>query len=246
MSNVLVTTDFGPLIVNSNDYGVGRQLMKTGSYCSSDINLMKQLIHFLIQQRGECLIYDVGSNIGTHSVALAKSSVLVSLRSFEAQRQIFYCLCGNIALNKLENVICHNNAVSDISGEQLQFRTPNYGSENNFGGLELRPPSAVSDNASMIFGGEEIVTTLSLDSFNEMPGFIKLDIEGMELSALYGAQRIVKEARPIMWIEILKSNMDDIQRFLVKFGYRGYILKDDLIAIPDCYNVKPNETRVIF
>ena len=68
----------------------------------------------------ECIVLDVGANIGTHTVAVAKKvtdrSVVVA---FEPQRLTYQVLCGNVALNALTNVLCQNVVVSDEPGSML-------------------------------------------------------------------------------------------------------------------------------
>jgi len=112
--NVLINSDYGSIIININDSHIGRQVSKLGYWAGGDIELIKQLIEFLLKKKESVMFYDVGANIGTHSLAIAKTfGAKVIVRSFEAQRQVFNMLCGTIALNGLSNVYCHNLAVSD-------------------------------------------------------------------------------------------------------------------------------------
>ena len=43
---------------------------------------------------------------------------------------------------------------------------------------------------------------------------LKIDVEGMEEEVLEGAIEIIKKNHPIMMIEIIKSNRDNIEKFL--------------------------------
>jgi len=62
-------------------------------------------------------IVDVGANNGNFAVEF---SHLVGdegkVHSFEPQRIIYYQLCGNVFMNGLDNVYCHNVAIGDRDG----------------------------------------------------------------------------------------------------------------------------------
>lgn len=84
---------------NLNDTFVGRSLELYGEFCEAEIELLAQVVG-----RGDCVL-DVGPNIGTHAVPLAR---MVSDRgrifAFEPQRLVFLNLCANLALKALRNV----------------------------------------------------------------------------------------------------------------------------------------------
>lgn len=66
------------------------------------------------------------------------------------------------------------------------------------------------------------------DYFGERPNFVKIDVEGAEIDVLKGAQRIMRELRPRMSIELHTTLID-------RFGYE---LKDFFDQIPtDVYDV---------
>ena len=77
---------------------------------------------------------------------------------------------------------------------------------------------------------------------------IKLDIEGHELPALFGAARIVKESRPYLIIEQPYSN--ETVNFITAFGYEcfdllGNRLKDDEHVFPNYFGI-PKEHSKLF
>ena len=244
--NVLIGSDYGQIIININDSGVGRNISRAGYHSISDINLIIQLIDFLLQKKEHVNFYDVGANIGTHSLAIGKKyGEKISVRAFEAQRQIFYMLCGTIALNGLANVNCHNLAVSHMNGDLIKIPLPNYNEINNFGGLELIKPVR-TDNHEMIQEGFDEVRTVTLDSFDENVDFIKMDIEGMEDKALAGSRLILEKSRPICFVEILKTDVSFLTKLFHELGYIGFQKDADLIAIPLEYQVQIGSLKRIF
>ena len=61
----------------------------------------------------------MGSNIGTHTVPLAKHiSNRGTLFSFEPQKIVFQMLCKNLEFNNLKNVETIQKAVSDKKYEK--------------------------------------------------------------------------------------------------------------------------------
>ena len=215
----IIESTYGQMLVNPNDQYIVPIIEKTGTYGLENITLIQSLVEFLINKHGDAIFYDVGANFGTHTLAVAsRFKDKVKVRAFEAQKQIFFNLCGSLALNGLTNVDCHNVAVTDGSIETLQFDLPDYDSVNNFGGLELVPAES-SDNQTMKKVGKETVSCVALDDYDERVDLIKMDIEGMELQALNGATKIFDQYRPICFLEVLKSDPTKIRTFFESRNY---------------------------
>ena len=244
--NALIGSDYGPIIINVNDSVIGKYISQTGYWAKDDIELIKQLLNFLLEKKDSVVFYDVGANIGTHSLALGKTyGEKIKIRAFEAQRQIYNMMCGTIALNGLNNIYCHNLAVSDEADQLIQVALPNYGDSNNFGGLEL-VTALRSDNQEMVKVNYELIKTATLDSFCENVDFIKMDIEGMEDRAFMGAGSIFEKNKPICFVEILKTDIDFLIRFFRDRGYFGFQKAADLIAIPSEYQIQINGLNRLF
>lgn len=114
--NTVISSDYGPIIINLNDNAIGRQISQYGYWATDDINIINTLVNVQLDKFGQIMFYDVGANIGTHSLAIAKTHPdTVAIRAFEAQRQVFNMLCGTMAINGLSNVHCHHNAISEKS-----------------------------------------------------------------------------------------------------------------------------------
>lgn len=244
--NALINSDYGSIIVNINDSVIGKHISQLGYWAKDDIELIKKLIDFLLEKKESVTFYDVGANIGTHALAIGKTyGSKVKVRAFEAQRQIFNMLCGTVALNGLANVYCHNLAVSDVIGDNIKISLPKYTETNNFGGLELIQPLR-SDNQATVKNDFEEIATTTLDSFNEVVDFIKMDIEGMEDKAFIGAKLILKKHKPICFIEILKTDVDFLINLFKENGYLGFQKNADVIVIPIEHQIQINGLDRIF
>ena len=241
IQNKIVNSKFGPMIINANDIGIGSHVEQLGVWAEDDLSVMAELLRVQLAKKSCVTFYDVGANIGTHSVALSKEfGSAIKIRAFEAQRLVFYQLCGNLAINGIENVYCHNVAVSDGQTEVMEIRLPNYDERFNYGGLELSD-AVNSDNQFVAKPNTETVSCICLDSFDEPVDFIKMDIEGMEPQALQGARDLIDRCRPICFVEVLKSDILVIQEFFRSVSYNRYTYKDDdWIFIPKESEIKLN------
>ncbi len=61
---------------------------------------------------------------------------------------------------------------------------------------------------------------------DEAIGFIKMDVEGWELPALQGAQKIIERHRPNLQVEIWPDLMPDVADAIEGMGYRGLFYFD--------------------
>ena len=158
---------------------------------------------------------DAGANIGTHTVAFAN---LVGptgvVHAFEPQRRNFLMLAGNVAINALDNVFCHQAAVGDAVGHITVPSMPPPDTHFNF--------SAVS-----IAGGAEQgerVPLLTLDSLN-LPAcrVIKIDTEGMEPQVLSGARTLIERHRPFLYLENNEPGASQrLSAVLDSYGYTAW------------------------
>lgn len=229
---VLAASDHGPMIVSRLDYaqnphgfyGVGFQILHTGSYDSEEIELVLSILRKLRTKRGNgiCAL-DCGANIGVHTLAMGKEMIgWGKVVAFEPQERLFYALCGNIALANLFNVYADFSAIGNEIGSILVPK-PNYTKSGSFGSLELRQHSKteyIGQQVSYIPDDMVSVPLTSIDALN-MPrvDFIKIDVEGMELDVLEGAKATIERDHSTMLIEWIKCGAAEIRDVLIPLGY---------------------------
>lgn len=232
---VLAASNHGPMIVNRLDfhqlpngatYGVGHQILTRGAYDPGEIDEVLEILAKRHQNLGSGVVaLDCGANIGVHTVEMARyMRNWGQVIAIEAQERLYYALCGNIALGNLFNASAILGAVSSTEG-WLDIPKPNYNKPASFGSVELvRRPSTeyVGQSISYAWRDCQRVRTVTIDSVCAGLGrvdFIKIDIEGMEIEALRGAERTLGQFRPVLLIEWIKSNRDELQSFLESKGY---------------------------
>ena len=219
--NVLVPCDHGTMIVNrfdrtTDNVGQGAWILDHGNASTIEAHLTFGYI-----KRTDPIIIDVGANIGTYTTWVSQGFPKGKIYSIEPQRLVFQILCGNLAINNIENVYAHNIAFSDSNGF-LNLQEPNYDQNNNFGGFSLvEQRISTSDN-------HVIVPVLTLDKFvgeYSIPcvDFIKLDCEGMDMKVLAGAIGAVSKFHPGLLIECTDDYSDirdEVIDFLKPYGYK--------------------------
>lgn len=242
---VIAASNHGTMIVNRMDYrmvdalagyGVGYQILDTAAYDPAEIELAVQLLELRRANHGDGVIaIDCGANIGAHTIEWAIAMTgWGSVIAVEAQERIYYALAGNIAINNCFNAIAINAAVSSEPGF-LNIPNPDYTAASSFGSLELRKrdnQEFIGQTVSYAEGKTVAVQKITLDGL-QLPrvDFIKIDVEGMEMEALEGAQRLIEKCCPIVLIESAKTGSDLIRPWLMKRGYDVTEAGINLLAI---------------
>ncbi len=186
----LVRSRHGWMLVNPNDLYLGQAILEYGECCEIEVAFLLQILSL---RPG--LVMEVGTNIGTHTVPLAKALAQQNRRlvAFEPQPVIFQNMCANVALNALGNVSAWPSACGDRAST-LYFSPPDYSAGGNFGGVSM--------SAEPIAGGVAI-PCIELDEVfgGETVGLMKIDVEGFELLVLQGAEVIIDRCRPVVYVE---------------------------------------------
>ncbi len=137
-------------------------------------------------------VLDIGANIGTTALALAKSVGQEGV--VHAFEPIAYeTLTRNVRANHLNNIIVYPIAIGSYSGEAEMIINA-FGLDNH---ISYR--QNVEDNQFQ----KQIVKITNLDEWDndqriETIDFIKLDVEGSEEDVILGAKRLIARCHP-MW-----------------------------------------------
>ena len=101
-------------VINTNDNVISRTL-ENGSYWEPYMHM-----YFKTHIKPNSLVLDIGANIGTHSVVIAKSCPNSTVHAFEPMDMHFDLLELNKNMNSLSNLVCHNVGLGAESGIMYQ------------------------------------------------------------------------------------------------------------------------------
>lgn len=207
--NSLVRARHGWFLANGFDYYLGKALIDYGEYAEVEHSFLSLLL-----QEGDNVI-EVGANIGSHTVGLAKSVGSTGhVVAIEPQPEVFRILCANLALNGLTNAIPFMNGCGAESC-LMRVNSTNYQTKNihNSGSASLNN----SDDGTL-------VSVVTLDELvGNMPSLrlIKVDVEGMEKEVLEGAKRLIEQHRPFLYVENDRAERSkELIELIMGAGYR--------------------------
>ncbi|MBJ6124729.1 FkbM family methyltransferase [Microvirga splendida] len=191
----------------SADQTIGPCLASAGEFARAEVDF---LIAHLSANGAVC---DVGANIGTVSIPLAKASPGLSVFAFEPQLPIFRLLMRNVALNGVMSVEAYPWALGEADG-MIEFASPALTTQTNFGAIGRGSQS----------GDKVPVVIRKLDSLALPPlSIIKIDVEGYDLEVVRGAQETIQRNRPILFCEAHASPKTvQLIGLLDQWGYEAY------------------------
>ena len=163
--------------------------LRTGLY-EHDIH---QLCLKLLINEDAGTVLDIGANLGTFCIPLARKVSKHTYHAFEPQRIIYYQLCANTFVNSLDNVHCHNFGLSD-KRDRFELEMPNYSAERNIGAFSVDKEVRENEYECATKGAVEPLVVFPLDDgVHKNVRLIKIDVEGHELEVLKGAKKTLKE-----------------------------------------------------
>jgi FkbM family methyltransferase len=205
-----VRTKEGVFTFFRDDNPIGACLYHYGEWSGQEFDVIDKLI----TPTSTCL--DVGANIGTHTVALAKRCNQGLVFAFEPQVYIFQILNANIFMNDCFNVVPYqagvSNTLTEIRGP-LHIPSPNQGNFN-YGEFKNTGDGPL---------GIQCIRLDDTNYFGRTIDFIKMDVEGHEPSALVSGTKMITKDKPHMYIEYNDHDgNDEVLRVLNDLGYNSY------------------------
>jgi FkbM family methyltransferase len=239
------------MYLDPNAKGAMRVALQSYIQFSGKERITTELFRQSIKQ-GDVVV-DLGANIGYF--ALLASRLIGNegkVYSFEPEPNNYNLMVKNIELNDYKNIVSEQMAVSNINGIS-KF----YIANAEVGAHTLREHHANSYFMSNE-GGDYINTpTITLDEYfrnKKLPDFIKMDIEGAEMLALMGMDKIIQtnkdlkiisEFYPSAMREMGCSPIDFLRTLKNKYGFS--IMAIDELRNPSnqCLKVTPEELMAL-
>jgi FkbM family methyltransferase len=172
---------------------------------------------------------DVGANVGNHALYVARFLSPGSILVIEPNPAAIVILRANIMLNDLSGIIDISHL--GIGLARARGWAALTSQVDNLGGTRLTltedAPAAVP-----VAAGDTLLAGRKVD-------FIKIDVEGMELSVLDGLQATIARHRPRLFAEVEDRQRAAFDRWAVASGYtvvdafRRYKWSENLMAVPN-------------
>ncbi len=162
---------------------------------------------------------DVGANAGIYTERLAQ--LCRKVHAFEP----IPWLAADLVRKCSANVVVHRVALSNRAG-QARLRIPTRAGIEENGLTTMEELNALNSNDSVRV--VECATNRLDNIISEPVGFIKIDVEGHELSVLEGAIQTIRTNKPVLVVESERAHNpgapENVFQFLEAEGYVGLYL----------------------
>lgn len=197
---------------------IGKQLFFQGSFEENEIIFLSKIL----LEDSAPIVLDIGANIGLHSMKLARSGKNTKIYAFEPSPGTASILRKNIIKNSLANkVIVVPKAVSDKICSITFFECE----DNAYSSLKDTKRKKVVNRVK--------VPVTTIDEFvkeNEISkiSLIKIDVEGLETEVIKGAENVLNNLKPDLFVEIYggeNSNLNPEQTIesILSYGYKAFV-----------------------
>ena len=150
---------------------------------------------------------DIGTNVGNHTIYAGLFLEPSRIICFEPNPEIIPTLRANIFLNGLDG-ICELSHLGIGLSSALQDGMGLLYGRRNLGAARFKPGSG----DLKVVPGDSVLQDELLD-------FVKIDVEGMELDVLRGLEQTVARSKPVIFIECMNRNVDEVMGLLGSWGY---------------------------
>ncbi len=177
---------------------------------------IRKVINQYVKKDFICI--DIGASIGDVTRLLSKKAKYIY--SFEPQKSSYADLLKRF--HNTKNITVYDCALSNKQGK-FYFYEREYSCHS----------SLLSDGLSKVTNEYEVIG-LTLDSFHIVPDFIKIDTEGNEIEVLLGGRSIIRQYKPIIFVECWQDKKKETQiyDFLHECGYTDIQrFTNDILAI---------------
>lgn len=196
-----------------------------GQYERAEFKMWNRLV-----SRG-ATIADIGANIGWYCAHMAAADPTAHVVAFEPVPSSFSWLRKTIERNGLNNVVAECLAIMDRPGIYEIFVDPTIS-----GAASAHPTVYIEDSCPVS------VDAITLDSYAAEHGLrfdaVKLDVEGGELAVLRGADYVLANHRPMIFLEMLRRHArafgyhpNDIIALMRSLNYGCFRIAGDRLAI---------------
>ena len=219
------------------DEGIDLSIFIFGSSEKKVLNFSK-----LLQKKNTpIIIIDIGANIGSVSLIIAKKLENSKVFAIEPTNYAFQKLSKNLNLNDdlkdkifLKQLFISNNKKPQKVWSSWNFEKSDSKHQKHMGTLK-----DIKENSYI--GLEKFIETEKLTNVD----FIKLDVDGYELDVLRSGEKFLTKTKPIIFIELAPYlypefgySCEELVKYIISLNYS--FLDENLIKIEDIFSVIKN------
>jgi FkbM family methyltransferase len=194
------------MMLDLTDKGIHKDLFLNGIREPQATKYLREILE------PDWTVVDIGANIGYY--ALQEADIVSDVIAIEPSPANCEILEHNIELNGYYNIDVQQLAIGDCEGVI---------------GFKLNQACNWNSIAPKGEEGNIIVQIVPLDKLvnGSQVDFVRMDVEGYEMNVLKGMERILKENRPRLFIEVHRDKLKDygssqteLLEYLASFGYQ--------------------------
>ena len=194
---------------------------------------------------------DIGVYRGVYSYEMSKYSRLV--HAFEPNPILFSDIEKNLK-RIIKNINFYNCALSDKEGlvslkvpiRDKNFSRDNYEEYFQMGKATIHNENKISEFESFDIKGKQ----LDSFNFNNAVSFVKIDVEGHETEVIKGSEKMIRDNKPILLIEIeeqyTKKKVIETLEYINSLGYNSFYFKDNKLNSTNTLNDLNSFNNFIF
>jgi len=178
-------------------------------------------------------VIDIGANIGIYTKYLSEFvETTGKVISIEPIPITYSFLLNNIEKLKLINVETHNVAIAEKEMTSQMFVPTGISGEYYSRAKLFDPNDKITEMNLRTIEVKLVPLDMLVNSIDSIISFIKIDVEGFELSVLKSAKKTLEKNKPSLLVEVdgdpadMGSNADCVIKFLRDFNYKPYIFVD--------------------
>lgn len=211
-------------LYKSDAAAVPSTILSFGEYEQLELQTTGRMISFI----KDCVVFDIGANLGWYTLNICKRFPDVRCFAFEPIDETINKLKETLQLNEISNAEIYNFGFMDYSGELDFFYDTVASGASSIADLRELPTTKVHK-----------CTVKTMDDFvteNNVPriDFIKCDVEGAELFVYKGGIQSLEKFKPIVFSEMLRKwsakcgyHPNQIIEIFKDLGYSCYILEEN-------------------
>jgi FkbM family methyltransferase len=179
-----------------------------------NLSFDQRIIRGAIAQSSGNVFVDVGAHFGFFAAYVAdltrEAGTAMRILAFEPDRRHFECLRSTLAPYDDLDISLFPVAVSDAIGTIAMYRSSDASCLHSY----------PDDTTSLAYSVDGVTLDSALETYlgpDDRVGVIKIDVDGAEPSVFRGAERVLREHRPIVFTELapklLRRNRTDPKQF---------------------------------